>query len=174
MEFKDLFNKLSPVIKRIGYKAAGRSHDFGHDDLYQEALLHLWSSFRQGELAGKTDSYILQGCYFHLKNYLRKNKRNTGLVSLDSLKNAEGEDIDLDRIIPACGRSSLRDQLHCSMLIEQINNNGLRPREKEVFNFLLAGLTIREIALKLGVSHVMVIKLKKTMLKKCLEHIDKI
>lgn len=72
MSFQELHQKLSPTIKRIAYRLNGHYRSFNHDDLYQEATIHLWSNFLKGKLSDKTDSYILQGCYFHLKNYIRK------------------------------------------------------------------------------------------------------
>ncbi|MFA4888911.1 MAG: sigma-70 family RNA polymerase sigma factor [Candidatus Omnitrophota bacterium] len=174
MEFEVLLKRLSPVIKRISYKVRRRSANCSPEDLYQEALLRLWSEFQAGRLADKTDSYILQGCYFHLKNYIRKYALAINLVSLNNLENQDGQEINLDQVLHLDHSLPLREKLHCSMLIDQINNNGLLPREKEVFRLLLEGRTIREIGLSLGISHVMVIKIKKSMLKKCLEHMDKI
>ena len=51
-------------------------------------------------------------------------------------------------------------------------NNGLTPREKEVFILALEGLTVREIGDRLGVSHVRVVKLRANIKEKCIKHLD--
>ncbi|PIQ87745.1 MAG: hypothetical protein COV73_02500, partial [Candidatus Omnitrophica bacterium CG11_big_fil_rev_8_21_14_0_20_43_6] len=84
MSFQELHRKLSPTIKRIAWRLNGHYRSFNHDDLYQEATIHLWSNFLKGKLSDKTDSYILQGCYFHLKNYIRKVNERSNIVSIDA------------------------------------------------------------------------------------------
>ncbi len=49
---------------------------------------------------------------------------------------------------------------------EILQDDNLTEREKEVLAFLLEGLTLREIGEKIGVSHVMVVKIKKTLRRK--------
>jgi DNA-binding CsgD family transcriptional regulator len=45
-------------------------------------------------------------------------------------------------------------------------NNGFSKREKDVFGLLLEGYTVREAGEKLGISHVMVVKLKNRLINK--------
>ena len=52
------------------------------------------------------------------------------------------------------------------MLIDYIMNNGFSKREKEVFSLILQGYTVREAGRELGISHVMVVKLKNRLLGK--------
>lgn len=85
MGFEELIKKLSPKLTRITYRLNGRFSFFNHEDLYQESLIHLWLKFKQGDLSDKTESYILQGCYFHLKNYIRKNCNKVKLLSLEDM-----------------------------------------------------------------------------------------
>jgi len=172
MRFEALASHLSPTIKRIAYKLNGHFAAFNHDDLYQEALMHLWLEFKKGTLADKTDSYILQGCYFHLKNYIRTHCDKAPCVNLDSCKREDGEDFDLGEILSREEYPGTREEVYCRMLIEQIRNNGLTDREKDIFLLSLEGMTTREIGARLGISHVMVVKLKKSIQKKCLEHMD--
>jgi len=173
MTFEQLVKKFSPTIRRIAYKLNGHFSAFDYDDLYQEALVHLWVGFNKGTLNDKTDSYILQGCYFHLKNYIRTHYDKVSLTSLSALIcNGEGEGFDLDCISALEDSRLLRDEVHCKMLIEQIHHNGLTPREKEVFSLVLEGLTVREIGDRLGVSHVRVVKITKNIREKCKKHID--
>ena len=172
MVFESLVKKISPTLKRITYRLNGHFSFFNDEDLYQEALMHLWLDFKEGKLRDKTDSYILQGCYFHLKNYIRKNYNKANLVSLENSTNAEGEVFDLDNILSLEGSESHFEVIHCRMLIEQINNNGLTKREKEVFCLALEGLTTREIGSRLGISHVRVVKLKGKIRGKSKKYVE--
>ncbi|MFA5410808.1 MAG: sigma-70 family RNA polymerase sigma factor [Candidatus Omnitrophota bacterium] len=169
MRFEELVKKISPKLKAIAHKLNGRFAYLGEEDLCQEALAHLWLDFQQGKLDDKTESYILQGCYFHLKNYLRKAGDKASLFSFEFMLNEEGEALDLQNILPL---ESAEPDYHSRFLIEQIRNDGLTKREKEVFEFSLEGLTTREIGLRLGISHVRVVKLKKKVKEKCKKYLD--
>jgi len=166
MEFKDLANKYTPTIKRIAYKLNGRYRSFDHDDLCQEAMLHLWNNFRWGKLRDKTDSYILQGCYFHLKNYIRKVNEKSNMLSIEAAI-WEGQDTRLEELISLNTASDLREDLNNKFLSETIQNNGFNLREKQILKFCAEGLTTRDIGKRIGVSHVMVVKLLKELRKKC-------
>lgn len=172
MSFDELLRKISPTLKRIVYRLNSRCSYFNSDDLYQEALMHLWVDFQAGKLSDKTDSYILQGCYFYLKNYLRTHYEKANILHFEDILNAEGEVPCLEEMFSSGHQESSRDSVYCKMLIEQIQNNGLTDREKEVFLLSLEGLTLREIGERLGISHVRVMKLKITMREKCLQHLD--
>ena len=171
MEFDALTKKLSPTVKRIAYKLNGRYRSFSHDDLYQEAFLHLWNDFRAKKLEDKTDSYILQGCYFHLKNYIRKvNERP--VISLDMQVNEEG--LSLEEVLPLkfAIQEDCRSQLHVKLLVEAIQNNGFSPREKRILMFLKDGLTTRDIGKRIGLSHVSIVKTVKRIREKAKQHLD--
>ena len=60
MSFEELLEKITPTLKRITYRLNGHFSFFNDEDLFQEALMHLWVEFQQGKLNDKTDSYILQ------------------------------------------------------------------------------------------------------------------
>lgn len=172
MSFDELLKKISPVLRRITYKLGSYSRYFNADDLFQEALIHLFADYQAGKLADKTDSYILQGCYFYLRNFLRKNKEKFNLVSLDNLVNQQDEHFDLERILCLQDPFSVFEHTHCEFLINDIRNNGLTVKEKAVFEFALEGLTTREIGRRLGISHVSVVKLRKKIKEKCKKHLD--
>ncbi len=172
MHFEELINRISPKLKGITHKLNGRFTFFNEDDLYQEALVRLWIDYKDGRLVDKNDSYILQGSYYYLKNYIRKNYDKANLISLENSTNAEGEVFDLDNILSLESPESYFEVIHCRMLIEQINNNGLTKREKEVFCLALEGLTTREIGSRLGISHVRVVKLKGKIKDKCKKYRD--
>jgi len=164
MSFEELVKKVSPTLKRITYKLNGHFSFFNDEDLYQEALAHLWLDFKEGKLRDKTDSYILQGCYFHLKNYLRKVRVKANLISMDSLIDEEGN--TLEEYLPAQEASFYFDYLDNKMLVESIQGNTLTAREKEVLSLCLEGLTVREIGKRLGVSHVRIVKIKAGIKRK--------
>ncbi len=174
MNFEETIKRISPKLKGIVYRLKSYFPVFGMDDLCQEAMSHLWIDYREGKLSDKTDSYILQGCYFYLKNYIRKNKPRALLVSLDGfIYDEKGEEFNMGDVLSLEDPHSALDDIHADFLLEQINNNGLSRREKEVFHLALEGLTTREIGDRLGVSHVMIVKLRKRIREKCRKHLDK-
>jgi RNA polymerase sigma factor (sigma-70 family) len=164
MYFEELVERISAKLRKITVKLNGRYTHLDENDLFQEALLHLWTYFQAGKLENKTESYILQGCYFHLKNYLRKIDKKTNLVSLDT--SLDQEDTSWEEILYLENVKSFFDYFEMQDLLQRIRNNGLSKREKEILSFSLEGLTVREIGKKLGISHVMVIKLKKNLQRK--------
>jgi len=174
MVFEELVKKLSPTVKRIAYRLNGCHRFFDCEDLYQEALVGLWHDFNAGKLSDKTDSYILQGCYFHLKNYIRKMRAKAKMISLEALINNEDGYVTLkETLIAKEGNDgNYFDNLNDKLLADTIRNNGLTPREKNILGFYAEGLTTRQIGDKLGVSHVMVIKMTAKIREKCRQYID--
>lgn len=161
MCFNEVVNRISPKLKGITHKLNGRFTFFNEDDLYQEAMIHLWFAFRDGKLLNKNDSYILQGCNFHLRNYIRKTCDKAKLVSLENYIYGEGESFDLNNVLSVEYSESNFENIDSKLLEDAIINNGLTEREKQVFRSSLDGLTTREIGSRLGISHVMVVKLRK-------------
>ncbi len=173
MYFEEIIKRISPKLKGIVYRLKGYFPLFSAEDLYQEVMSHLWVDYKEGKLSDKTDSYILQGCYFYLKNYIRKNKPRALFVSLDGfIYDENGEEFNMGDVLSLEDPRSVLEDIHANFLLEQINNNGLTRREKEVFHLALEGLTTREIGNRLGVSHVMVVKLQKRIREKCRKHMD--
>ncbi|MFA5286720.1 MAG: sigma-70 family RNA polymerase sigma factor [Candidatus Omnitrophota bacterium] len=173
MHFKELQSNLSPVIKRIAYKLNGRYRTFSHDDLFQEALMHLWTNFTAGKLEDKTESYILQGCYFHLKNYIRKVNEKPDL-SLDEMISYDFNDLGFKDLIVDNHQSDIRELLDTKLLADTIQNNGFDPREKRVLMLLKNGLTMRDIGKSIGVSHVSIVKMMQKIRIKSKKYLDKI
>ena len=173
MNFEELHQKLSPTIKRIAYRLNGRYRSFSHDDLYQEATIHLWGNFLKGKLDDKTDSYILQGCYFHLKNYIRKVNERSNIISIDAALSMNEEVTVGDALGQYWACADCREQLHNKFLAQSIQNNSFQPREKKLLSYLGQGLATREIGKRLGVSHVTVLKMMDKVRRKSFKHLDR-
>ena len=163
-EFEILMNRLSPTIKRISHRLNGHFTFFNDDDLCQEALTHLWVMFRKGTLDDKTDSYILQGCYFHLKNYIRTSMDKVKFTSLEEPIDEDGT--MLEEII-ASSDPLPTDRVGDKTLYEEVRRSELDERELKIVDMSMEGLTVRQIGEKLGISHVAVIKLRKKIRVKC-------
>jgi len=126
MYFQELVERISPKLRKITIKLnghlstalAGSPTYLDDEDLFQEALLHLWVCLQKGKLESKTDSYILQGCYFHLKNYLRKVKKKIDLISLDSSL-GQGDNV-LERTLSLRNSESFFDDFKTERLIKEI------------------------------------------------------
>jgi RNA polymerase sigma factor (sigma-70 family) len=124
----------------------------------------MWSLYGAGELDGKTDSYILQGCYFHLKNYLRTHLDKARPVSIDAPIDESGMTLK-DTL--ASETASGYNAVAPGLMAEGTVLRKLDEREQEVLRLLMEGLTVREIGDRLGISHVMVVKLWRRMRDKC-------
>jgi RNA polymerase sigma factor (sigma-70 family) len=173
MHFEDLLKRISPKLNGITHKLNGHFTFFNEEDLFQEAIVYLWQSFCAGKLNDKTESYILQGCYFHLKNYIRTVKEKAALVSLDAPVNYDGnENLGETLFLEDKNSSDFRDYLNSKLLAEAIQNNGLTQREKNILYFFAQGLTTRAIGKKVGISHVRVVKLKSRIKDKCKKYRD--
>ena len=163
-EFEKLAKRLSPIIRGISYRMNGHFTFFNDEDLCQEALAHLWISFQDRRLENKTDSYILQGCYYHLKNYIRTNADKAKLISMESPIGDEGTTIK--DTIASRGEPAYNNAEENGFL-ESIDIYGLSEREKDVVSLSLKGFTTREIGFKLKVSHVSIVKIKRNIRCKC-------
>ena len=167
--FDTIVNALMPSIRKICTKNRFLGC-IDRDDLIQEALISLWKRFACGQLRDKTISYVLKGCYFHIQNYIRTHKVRCDIKSLDEPIAREGPDIIyLKDIIPDTVESPLQ-RLNCKLIVDDLMHNGLRSREKEVVSLLYNGLTLREAAEALGISHVRVFKIKQAI---CSRYKDK-
>jgi len=162
--FETLIKRISPTLRRISHRLNGRFAFFNDDDLCQEALINLWVMSGKGALDDKTDSYILQGCYFHLKNYIRTAMDRANLISFENPIDEEGT--MLEEIIASQDASPAR-HLEDEMLYEEMRKIGLNERELKIINMCTEGMTMREIGERLGISHVAVVKFRKKISEKC-------
>ena len=118
MSFEELTERISPKLKGIIYKIHRPSHSLSEDDLYQEAILQLWYDYQDGKLSDKTDSYILQGCYFYLKNYMRKFQDETSLMSANMPIHEGGA--PLQELLPLKEEVSLDEDTNIDDLMEKV------------------------------------------------------
>ena len=158
MNFEELVKKISEKLRGLIYNIHFASSFLDREDLFQEAICHLWLRFRRGELVDKNESYILKSCYFHLKNFQRTHLEKFNLVN--PAKESEDENETMDPLEFISEERDNFNYLNAKILVSDIQNNGLTKREREVFNLLLQGLTVREISRCLKISHVRVIKIE--------------
>jgi len=163
LSFETLVRRLAPTLKRITCRLNGNFSFADDQDLFQEALIHLWTHFASGDLLDKTDSYMLQGCYFHLKNYIRKIQDPAALCALNQAADKEGP--QLEDILDARSLDSY-DEVEGNLQIEAMAGIGITQREKAVLRFCLEGMTTREIGKRLGISHVSVVKIRNSIREK--------
>ena len=170
MRFQELMKELMPKLKGIVYRLKDRPAYFSSDDLLQECLLSLWVKFNRGDLADKTPSYILQGCYFYLKNHLRKEKLRYKLMSLNEA--IGDEQTRLENFLKDEKASRFFEDLNAKLIAQTIRNNGLSGKEKDILLLYAEGLTTREIGAKFSVSHVSIVKTMKLIREKCRKYVD--
>lgn len=163
MDFCELAKKLNPKLVAVAYKLNGKYTFFNEDDLYQEALLHLWQGHQEGMYIDKTDSYIVQNCIFFLRNHIRKIYKTIDRNSvrlINALQDGEDNGITINELYFCDKAQQDISFINANLCIEDIKKY-LSDREREIFSLALEGLTTREIGKRLGVSHVMVIKIEK-------------
>jgi DNA-binding CsgD family transcriptional regulator len=125
----------------------------------QECLIRLWRL--ESEHPGRTRSWYLQNCRYHLQHLLVAGR------SVDSLKRAIG-----DNRIPIDGVSDElpADWYHTNgELLEMVSARDivltladhLRPREQKVLGGLADGLVLRDVALKAKLSYPTALKYRR-------------
>ena len=136
---------LRGMVRRL---AARRAWE---EDLLQEAVIHLW--FRENERPGQSASWYIQSCRFHLLNLLRKGR------SIDSAKRhstAALPDADAEDEAQEAADPGIHDTLFALVCARDLVSElwkWLSPVEREILHLRLAGLSSREIAIPLGLSH---------------------
>ncbi|MDD5613887.1 MAG: sigma-70 family RNA polymerase sigma factor [Candidatus Omnitrophica bacterium] len=170
MDFKILLERISPALKYIARKHVLCGF-YSQDDLYQEICLYLWQNYKEGLPIGINESYVIKGCEFHIQNFLRKGRPKAVLFSLDST--ICGENLTLGDILED-KKSDFRIGSENRVTIDEIMKIGLTEKERSVLSYLLRGFTVREAAKELGISHVMVLKHKKNMIKKWKRRVTKV
>ncbi|MDD2353186.1 MAG: sigma-70 family RNA polymerase sigma factor [Candidatus Caldatribacteriota bacterium] len=165
-ELDEIINRLRYQLKAIIRKLNLHHQYIDGEDLYQEILLYLWQQNRDGKLKNKNDSYILQGCYYYLKNYLRKYVRSESKKSdynqyynLPKQGNESGKDNQFDY------HNHTTYDMDEYLYYDDFKKE-LSYKERALLNLKLKGLSSREIGKELGISHTMVLKMRKKMVEK--------
>lgn len=129
------------------------------EDLVQESMVHLWRTEEQ--YPGKCEAWYLQSCRFHLQNFLRRGR------SLDSWKHCgaqvccreqSAEGFQLFEPAETNGsetNESLLDEVSVNDFLAKLSQ-WLTPSERDSLLCLMDGLTARESAKRLNVSHTLV------------------
>ncbi|HKQ40610.1 MAG TPA: sigma-70 family RNA polymerase sigma factor [Verrucomicrobiae bacterium] len=137
--------KLWRIVRQLSGDSAA------HDDLMQEAMLHLWQ--REIQTPAQTQSWYLQSCRFHLLGYLNRGR------SVDSFKRrqdqcASQEEAELAQSLSG-SRTDGESPLDCVCVLDIIESlsKKLNGREKDILGQLIQGAGTREIARKLSISH---------------------
>jgi len=162
MDFRILLEKITPALRFIARKHLLTCF-YDEEDLYQEMCIYLWRTYGNGLPIGINESYVIKGCEFHIQNFLRKGRPKVAFSSLDELVTPDGLTL-ADILEDKKGMPGL--QAEQNITVDEIKKMGLNDREKSALSSLLKGCTVREIAKELGVSHVMVIKYKKAIIRK--------
>lgn len=162
MDFRILLEKITPALKYIARKHLLYGF-YDEEDLYQEMCLYLWQNYANGLPIGINEAYVIKACEFHIQNFLRKGRPKAPLSSLDKLISTGN--ITLGDILED-NKTNLESDIDYKLTVDEIKSIGLSDKERTVFSSLLKGYTVREIAKEMGCSHVMVIKHKKSIIKK--------
>lgn len=129
------------------------------EDLMQEALIHLWQT--QEQHPGQTRNWYLRNCRFHVLHYLALGrsvdspKRRASQVQ--PIQTDDEHDDVLDRLE---GTECVVQDVSARDMLASLAKL-LTEREMWVLQWLSEGLATREIAKRLGISHPMVVKLRR-------------
>ena len=98
-------------------------------------------------------SYIIRSRYFHIQNYIRTHKVRADMLSLEEpvAYNAEDSLCLKDIVVDESG--FFFDKLNSRLIVNEMMNNGLKKEGKRCFAFFISGLSLRETARRLGMSH---------------------
>lgn len=149
-------SRLQGIVSRLAPSSL-------REDLIQEAMIHLWHM--EEEEPGRNELWYLQGCRFHLQNVLRQGR------SVDSLKRFGAQVLSSEQAADECTLGELAEPNES--LWEEVSANDfltelsywLTAEEKETLVCLMEGLTARETAKRLNVSHTMVNRYQSALLR---------
>lgn len=132
------------------------------EDLMQEALICLWRL--EQARPGQSACWYLQGCRFHLQNYLRRGR------SLDSAKRSWSQILEREPKADASALPEERaeeygwDELSARDIVSVLSRRLRRPAERLALMGLADGMSAREIAGRMRVSHTVVNRYRQTIL----------
>ncbi len=165
-ELNEVIVRLRHQLKAIIRKLNIKYQYIDSEDLYQEVLLYLWQQNENGKLKDKNDSYILQGCYYHLKNHIRKSiKSECKQINYRYYPNIPEENQEANDNRQLNYQHLTHHPLDEYLYYDEFNKK-LSIKERTLLNLRMRGLSTREIGKELGVSHTMVSKMRKKMIEK--------
>ncbi|MDD5422526.1 MAG: sigma-70 family RNA polymerase sigma factor [Candidatus Omnitrophica bacterium] len=162
MYFRVLLEKITPALRFIARKHLLLGY-YDEEDLYQEMCIYLWQHYANGLPIGINESYVIKGCEFHIQNFLRKGRPKVVFSSIDELVTPEG--LTLGDILED-KRETPGSRIESELTVDEIRGLGLTDKERAVLSYLLKGHTVREAAAQMDISHVMVLKHKKSIITK--------
>ena len=129
------------------------------DDLMQECLLRIWRL--ESEEPGRTRSWYLQNCRFHVQHWLASGR------SVDSLKRDKGDNrATIDSVsdeTPVDGyhtNGEFFEGISAKDLVSTLADF-LKPHESALLEGLADGLVLQDIALKLKLSYPTALKYRR-------------
>ena len=129
------------------------------DDLMQECLIRIWRLER--EEPGRTRSWYLQNCRFHVQHWLASGR------SVDSLKRTNGDNrVTIDVVsddTPVDGYHTNGDffeGISANDLVSTLSGF-LKPHESALLKGLADGLVLQDVALKLKLSYPTALKYRR-------------
>lgn len=162
MSFQMLLEKITPALKYIAHRRFLPGF-YNEEDLYQEMCLYLWEHYGGGLPAGINEAYVIKGCEFDIRNFMRKERDGVKFSSIDEPIGDDG--LTLGEVLED-KRGDPDMTIVNELTVDEIKSMDLSERERLVVSYLLKGCTVREIAAELEISHVMVLKHKKAIIEK--------
>jgi DNA-directed RNA polymerase specialized sigma24 family protein len=144
-----------------------------HEDLAQEALIHLWQE--EDRSPGHTAVWYLRSCQFHLRNRMRLGrsvdspKRRNGSAIVLNGEGADGE--PWDSLLGAAPDTPVRETVMTRDLLSTLCS-WLTSIERTVLDCLLDGMGVRETARRLNLSHTSVAK-KRRRIAMCILELER-
>jgi DNA-directed RNA polymerase specialized sigma24 family protein len=126
------------------------------EDLMQEALLHLWQ--QEIQRPDQKLSWYLQGCRFHLNNYISRGRSVDSAKRRSTTAAGSMNGSDMEALLDESEFGGAAFAAVCARDMVAQLSNWMPPIERQIVGYLADGLTIREIAGRLDVSHTAVIK----------------
>ena len=146
-EEANIRRRLGGIVSQLAPKTL-------REDLMQEAMVHLWRS--EGRHPGRKEAWHLQGCRLHLQNLLRRGR------SVDSYKRMRAHNLNGDAVSDGAEAFegvdltvSCRDEVSASDFLSRLTQR-LLPQERATLGCLMDGLSARETANVLALSHTMI------------------
>jgi len=124
------------------------------DDLMQECLIRIWRL--ESEEPGRTRSWYLQNCRFHLQHWLASGR------SVDSLKRTNGDNrVTIDEVVEGYHTNGeFFEGISANDLVSTLAGF-LKPNENALLGGLADGLVLQDIALKLKLSYPTALKYRR-------------